>query len=94
VGDAIVAEAAPDTEIDLPPGARAIAAHVAGNLWKLAVREGDVVKAGAVLAIVESMKMEIGILAPCDGRIHRLFCREGTPIAGGQELLVLISDDR
>jgi urea carboxylase len=90
--DTTVAEASPEAELDLPPGGRAIAAHVAGNLWKLNVEEGATVQAGEVLAIIESMKMEISVTAPCAGRVHKLFCREGSPVAAGQDLLVLIED--
>jgi urea carboxylase len=90
--DAAVAESSPDVQLDLPPNARAVAAQVAGNLWKLEVSEGDAVLAGAVLAIVESMKMEIAVTAPCDGRVFRLFCREGAPVTAGQDLMVLVAE--
>ncbi|MBI3778077.1 MAG: urea carboxylase [Gammaproteobacteria bacterium] len=90
--DATVAEASPEAELDLPPNGRAIAAHVAGNLWKLEVTEGARVAQGEVLAIIESMKMEIGVVAPCAGRVHKLFCREGSPVAAGQDLLVLVEE--
>ncbi|MHB1140179.1 MAG: urea carboxylase [Sulfuricaulis sp.] len=90
--DAMVAEASTEAELDLPPGGRAIAAHVAGNLWKLDAREGARVAAGEVLAIIESMKMEISVTAPHAGRVHRLFCREGSPVAAGQDLLVLVEE--
>ena len=90
--DATVAEASPEAELDLPPGGRAIAAHVAGNLWKLEVSEGTRVAAGAVLAIIESMKMEISVTAPCAGRVYKLFCREGSPVAAGQDLLVMVEE--
>lgn len=88
--DTTVADAGPDSELDLPAGARAVAAQVAGNLWKLEVREGDEVRAGAVLAVIESMKMEINVVAPCDGRVFRIFCRENAPVAAGQDMLVLL----
>ncbi len=90
--DATVAEAGPEAELDLPPGARAIAAHVAGNLWKLEAVEGARVAAGEVLAIIESMKMEFSVTAPCAGRVGKLFCREGSPVAAGQDLLVLVEE--
>ncbi len=90
--DATVAEASTESELDLPPNGRAVAAHVAGNLWKLEAREGVRVAAGEVLAIIESMKMEIAVSAPCAGRVHKVFCREGSPVAAGQDLLVLVED--
>ncbi|WP_296893310.1 urea carboxylase [Thiobacillus sp.] len=90
--DLTVAEAAPDSELDLPDNGRAIASHVAGNVWKVEVEEGAKVKQGDPLVIVESMKMEFAVLAPCDGRIHKVFCREGGQVSAGQDLLVLVSE--
>ncbi len=90
--DLTVAEAAPDSELDLPENGRAIASHVAGNVWKVEVEAGAAVKQGATLLIVESMKMEFAVLAPCDGRIHKMFCREGGQVSAGQDLLVLVSE--
>jgi urea carboxylase len=48
------------------------------------------VKAGEVLLVVESMKMEFAITAPCDGTVHRMLCREGAPVGAGQDVLVVI----
>ncbi|MBW8328191.1 MAG: urea carboxylase [Thiobacillus sp.] len=90
--DLTVAEAAPDSELDLPENGRAIASHVAGNVWKVEVEAGAVVKQGDTLVIVESMKMEFAVMAPCDGRIHKVFCREGGQVSAGQDLLVLVSE--
>ena len=90
--DLTVAEAAPDSELDLPENGRALASHVAGNVWKVEVEEGAAVKQGDPLVIVESMKMEFSVMAPCDGHIHRVFCREGGQVSAGQDLLVLVSE--
>ncbi len=90
--DAGVAAAGPDSELDLPPNGRALATHVAGNVWKIEVAEGAQVKAGDPLVIVESMKMEIPVTAPCDGVVYKLFCREGGQVSAGQDLLVLVTE--
>ncbi len=90
--DLTVAEAAPDSELDLPEHGRALASHVAGNVWKVEVEAGAAVKKGDPLVIVESMKMEFAVMAPCDGRIHKVFCREGGQVSAGQDLLVLVSE--
>ena len=90
--DANVAEAATDSELDLPEHGRAIASHVAGNVWKVMAADGDKVKAGDPLVIVESMKMEFSVPAPCDGTIYKVFCREGGQVSAGQDLLVLVSE--
>ena len=90
--DQAVAEAAADTELDLPPGARPIASHIAGNVWKVLAREGDRVNPGDPLVVVESMKMEFVVPAPEGGRIWRIFCAEGGQVVAGQDLLVLQRD--
>ncbi|KAB2639411.1 MAG: urea carboxylase, partial [Verrucomicrobia bacterium] len=87
--DTMVAAAGPDSELDLPPNARPIATHVAGSVWKVDANIGDIVKEGQVLVIVESMKMEIPLVAPCSGRLTHLFCKEGGAVSAGQDLLVI-----
>jgi len=84
-----VAEAAIDSELDLPPNSRAVASHVSGNLWQVKVKPGDMVKQGDAVVIIESMKMEISVAAPCDGRIVHVFCQEGGQVAAGQDLFVI-----
>ncbi len=90
--DAQVAEAAADSELDLPAHGRAVASHIAGNVWQLAVAEGERVQAGDTLAIIESMKMEFSVTAPCAGTVYQLFCREGSQVSAGQDLLVLVAE--
>ena len=90
--DLTVAEAAPDSELDLPENGRAVTSHVAGNVWQVAVTAGAEVKQGDTLVVVESMKMEFAVMAPCDGRIHAVFCREGGQVSAGQDLLVLVNE--
>ena len=62
---------------------------VAGSVWKVEARVGDTVQAGDTLVIVESMKMEFAVHAPCNGKLTHLFCKEGVAIAAGQDLLVI-----
>lgn len=87
--DANVAEAASDSELDLAPGSRLVASHVAGSVWRVLVEPSQTVKAGDVLCILESMKMEINVAAPADGVVARLLCHEGGAVSAGQNLLVL-----
>ena len=67
-----------------------MATSVPGNVWQVPVKDGQVVKAGEVLVVVESMKMEFAITSPCDGTVHRVLCREGAPVSAGQDTLILI----
>lgn len=49
-----------------------VEAEITGNVWKVEVKEGDQVSEGDVLVILESMKMEIPIIAPEDGVIKKI----------------------
>ncbi|WP_268800650.1 acetyl/propionyl/methylcrotonyl-CoA carboxylase subunit alpha [Pseudomonas huanghezhanensis] len=48
----------------------AVITSVAGNLHTWVVEDGESVTAGQVIAVVEAMKMETSIAAPCDGRVQ------------------------
>ncbi|HYP88290.1 MAG TPA: carboxyltransferase domain-containing protein, partial [Polyangiaceae bacterium] len=73
----------------LPPGSEAVESHVPGSVWKLEVKPGEQVKRGQTLLIVESMKMEIAVEAPADGKIIELLVSEGRAVAPGQRVAVL-----
>jgi urea carboxylase len=62
---------------------------VSGGVWAVPVTKGGVVKAGDTLIVVESMKMEITVLAPRDGVVHEVLCAEGQPVTAGQPLVLL-----
>jgi len=50
---------------------------------------GDSVKAGDTLLILESMKMEITVQAPCDGVISHVLLNAGNRVNAGQALVIL-----
>jgi acetyl-CoA carboxylase biotin carboxyl carrier protein len=64
-----------------------IKAELAGNLWKIVVREGQEVQADETLMILESMKMEIPVNAPGPGRVTKIHVREGQTVQEGQLLI-------
>ena len=64
-----------------------IKAELAGNLWKIVVREGQQIHADETLMIMESMKMEIPVTAPLAGRVTKLHAREGDTVQEGQLLI-------
>ncbi len=77
-------------DLDLAEGEIAAESPVSGNVWKLIVDQpGTPVAAGAVLAIVESMKMEIEIHAPADGIVRTIRCQTGKPVEPGQPLFII-----
>ena len=49
---------------------QAVVTPVAGNLHTWLVEDGETVTAGQAIAVVEAMKMETSILAPCDGQVQ------------------------
>jgi urea carboxylase len=83
----------PAEELTLPPGGRAVAAPLPGSVWQVVVNEGDMVAEGDKLVIIESMKMETAITAPCAGRVERILCAKGRTVEPGQALLVLVETD-
>lgn len=62
---------------------------VSGSVWQTQVQVGQEVKAGDVLLILESMKMEINIAAPCAGKITHLVKADGARVQAGQTLIVM-----
>ena len=64
-----------------------IKAELAGNLWKIVVREGQQVQAEETLMILESMKMEIPVTAPAAGRVTKIHALEGETVQEGQILI-------
>jgi acetyl-CoA carboxylase biotin carboxyl carrier protein len=63
-----------------------IKAELAGNLWKIVVREGQQVGTDETLMILESMKMEIPVNTPVAGRVTRIHVTEGQTVQEGQLL--------
>ncbi|SAL84487.1 urea amidolyase [Caballeronia choica] len=77
-------EAAP-----LEDGQTAVDSEIAGNLWQVRVKTGERVAAGDVLFIIESMKMEISVCAPCAGAVCDIHVAPGTPVKAGQRVAVI-----
>lgn len=75
------------TELSLPEGVQEICAHITGVMWKLLIQEGDSVKQGEVVAIIESMKMEFSIESPVNGTVVRIFAGQGNTVSTGQTLV-------
>jgi acetyl-CoA carboxylase biotin carboxyl carrier protein len=66
-----------------------IESEVTGTVWKIETKVGDKVAEGDVLMIIESMKMEIPVLATEDGTIAEFSVEETEPVAEGQVVVVL-----
>ncbi len=64
-----------------------------GNMWKVLVKQGDVVSEGQLLCIIEAMKMENEITAHKAGTIAELPISEGAPIAAGDPIATIVSPE-
>ncbi|NUT74714.1 urea carboxylase [Pseudomonas sp. C1C7] len=84
-------EAVPQTTEDAPlaSGEMSVDSHIAGNLWQVQVQAGSRVEAGDVLVILESMKMEIPVLAPMAGVVREIRVQPGSAVRAGQRVVVL-----
>ena len=61
-----------------------------GNILSVKVSNGQSVKKGDLLMVLEAMKMENEIMAPCDGKIASLSVQKGSTVNSG-DLLCSIS---
>lgn len=78
-----------DEELDIvveAVGTRVLA-DISGNVWKLVAEIGAVVQAGDTLLILEAMKMEFTIAAPCEGVVQAFHCKPGTLINAGDVMV-------
>ena len=60
-----------------------------GNIFAIKVKEGDTVKAGDVLIVIEAMKMENDVRAPSDGVVKQILVSKGALVATGDTLVVI-----
>jgi oxaloacetate decarboxylase alpha subunit len=68
---------------------QALNSPLAGNIFKVLVREGDAVNSGDVVIIMEAMKMETEIRASVSGVVSNISTKEGDAVQTGQPLLVI-----
>jgi len=66
-----------------------IEAEVTGTIWKVEVKAGQLVSEDDTLLIVESMKMEIPVTAPANGKVAEVRVTEGDAVTEQQVLVIL-----
>ena len=64
-------------------------APMPGNILKVNVTNGQAVKAGDVLCVLEAMKMENEIMAPKDGTVTQVLVSKGANVDTGAPLVVI-----
>ncbi len=66
-----------------------VCAHITGTVWKIEKKAGDAVAEGESIVILESMKMEMPVEAPCGGTVTEVKVKEGQAVQEGQVVAVL-----
>ena len=64
-------------------------ASMTGNIWKIFVETGQIVKKGETIAIIEAMKMELPVYADDDGIVKAILCRAGQTVYRGEPLVYM-----
>jgi acetyl-CoA/propionyl-CoA carboxylase biotin carboxyl carrier protein len=72
-------------------GGDALASPLQGNVWKVMVEQGAEVEEGALVCIIEAMKMENEIYAHKAGTIAELAVQEGGAVKSGDTIAVIKS---
>ncbi len=66
-----------------------VKAELVGNVWKIIAKPGDTVTEDQTLLILESMKMEIDVVAPRAGTVREIRVKETDIVKEGQVLVVM-----
>lgn len=69
--------------------AEEIRAEMVANVWKVVASAGDPVSEGDTLVILESMKMEIPVIAESDGVLTQMAVNEGDVVQEGDLIAVV-----
>ena len=83
------AAAAPAPAAAAPAGATTVEAPMPGKILNIKVSEGQAVKFGEVVVIMEAMKMETEIVAPADGTVSKILVKAGDSVDTGAALVAL-----
>ncbi|MEM4535869.1 MAG: biotin/lipoyl-containing protein [Nitrososphaerota archaeon] len=77
----------PESKIEKAKAPGLVRAPIPGTIVSIKCREGDNVRAGDPLLVLESMKMENEIYSPVSGRVKRVYVSEGTSVNAGEALV-------
>lgn len=69
--------------------AQEVLAALAGNICKVLVAVGDAVEEDDEIFVVEALKMEIPVYAPCDGTVSEIRVKKGDAVEEDDVLAIL-----
>ena len=82
-------ESTTPVETSTPGTGQGVTAPLAGNIFKILVKPGDIVNDGDVVVILEAMKMETEIRAAGAGTVSEIYVQEGDAVGAGDTLITL-----
>ncbi|MGW4846364.1 urea carboxylase [Nocardia brasiliensis] len=89
VATAPVPEPGDDPLAGMPPDAMVVAAPMIGNVWRVEVEAGQRIPAGAPIAVLEAMKLELPVPSPGAGTVLKVLAAPGAKVAPGTPLAVI-----
>jgi acetyl-CoA carboxylase biotin carboxyl carrier protein len=66
-----------------------VCAHITGTVWKIEKQPGASVSEGEAVVILESMKMEMPVEAPCAGTVREIRVKEGEAVGEGKVIAII-----
>lgn len=78
-----------DSDLEVPDGCFVVESHVSGHVWQTAAEPGNLIAEAADIMVLESMKMELPIKSPREGKLVRLLVEEGQLVTPGQAVAVM-----
>ena len=66
-----------------------VKSEIAGKVWKIEASTGDSLEEEDPILILESMKMEIPVDAPCDCTLVEILVAEEDPVSEGQVVAII-----
>ena len=66
-----------------------VQSEITGKVWAIESSAGDSLKEEDTIIVLESMKMEIPIVAPQDGILKKILVAEGDAVTEGQDVAIM-----
>ena len=66
-----------------------VQSEITGKVWAIEASVGDSLEEEDTIIVLESMKMEIPIVAPQNGSLKKILVVEGDPIMEGQDVAIM-----
>jgi|TARA_B100001964_G_scaffold101610_1_gene113568 acetyl-CoA carboxylase biotin carboxyl carrier protein len=66
-----------------------VQSEITGKVWAIEASIGDTLEEEDTIIVLESMKMEIPVVAPSDGTLKEILVKEGDAVTEGQDVAIM-----